>query len=120
MRPRFRKVTFAIDRQGRLERRVELPNGRSYTQRATLKTLKEVAAFVEQRGETGPKTQEMWDALRHLPATQASLSLQFLVERGCMVVDGRRNYAALAEAVRGGDRQGSDSNPPADPPLPAP
>ena len=93
MRNVRRHVVFQVER-GRLVRHVSRADGRSYTHHSTLATLKEVAWAVEAQGEAGVTTNELWNDLPHLPATQVSVALEFLKERGCVVTRGRRNYPA--------------------------
>lgn len=93
MRSRQRDFRFEVER-GMLVRTATLKDGRSYVHRCALETLREVAWWIEEHGADGVTTNELWDALPDLPATQISVALEFLKERGCMVTCGRRNYAA--------------------------
>jgi hypothetical protein len=69
--PRPKRVeTFAVHR-GRLVRHVERSDGRAYAQHCSLDALKEVAWFIEERGERGVTTNELWEALPDLPCTQS-------------------------------------------------
>lgn len=88
-----RRVRFELDR-GRLVRHVELADGRTYTHRCSLDALKEVAWHVEEHAQDGVTTNELWDALPNFPATQLSVALEFLKERGLVETRGRRNYPA--------------------------
>ncbi len=93
MRRAQRDVVFEV-RRGRLVRHVALTNGRGYAQHCTLEVLDQVAWVVEERGENGVTTNELWESLPDLPCTQISVALAFLKDRGCVAVEGRRSYAA--------------------------
>lgn len=93
MRNLKRHVRFEVER-GKLVRHVTRPDGRGYTQRATRAVLEEVCRILEARTQDGATTTELWDALPDLPATQISVALGFLKERGCVVTRCRRNYPA--------------------------
>jgi hypothetical protein len=71
-------------------------DGRSYSHRCTLDVLEQVAHLVESRRDTGVTTNELWEALPDLACTQVSVALEFLKDRGCVSVEGRRSYAASA------------------------
>jgi hypothetical protein len=45
-------------------RQVELADGRTYTHRCSLETLKEVAWHVEEHAKEGVTTGELWDAFQ--------------------------------------------------------
>lgn len=100
MRRASRQVRFEVER-GRLVRHVTRPDGRGYTQRATLAVLEEVCWFLEARPQDGATTTELWAALPELPATQISVALDFLKERGCVVTHCRRNYPASNFLIEG-------------------
>lgn len=93
MRGSQRLVTFGVER-GRLVRHVRRAESRGYTHRATLDALQEVALYVEARSDAGVTTNELWDAFPEIAATQLSVALEFLKERGCVETRGRRNYPA--------------------------
>ena len=93
MRGTKRRVTFEVER-GQLVRHVWRADDRSYTQRASLEALKEVALFIDAREETGVTTGQLWDAFPAIGATQLSVALDFLKERGCIETRGRRNFPA--------------------------
>ena len=95
MRPVQRHVVFEVER-GRLVQHVMRADGRSYTLRCTLASVQEVAWYVEAHAKDGVTTNELWDALPESPATQISVALDFLKDRGCVEVRGRRNYPASA------------------------
>ena len=93
MRSRQRDVRFEVER-GLLVRHVTLADGKGYVHRAELVVIKEVCWLIEQRGEDGVTTGELWDALPNLPTTQISVALDFLKDRGCVEARGRRSYPA--------------------------
>ena len=88
-----REVRFEV-RRGRLVRHVRRADGRAYTHRCTLDGLKEVAWYVQEHAEAGVTTNELWTALADIPATQATVALEFLKDRGLLTTELRRNYAA--------------------------
>jgi hypothetical protein len=88
-----RQVEFTIER-GALVRYVTRANGREYVQRATRRVLEEVCHAIEACGDDGTTTNGLWDTLVDLPCTQISVALDFLKERGCIVVRCRRNHPA--------------------------
>lgn len=91
MQAQQRDVRFQVER-GKLVRYVSRADGRGHVQRATLAALQEVAWFAEAAGENGFTTTDMWEALPDVPATQLSVALDFLKDRGCVETLGRRNY----------------------------
>jgi hypothetical protein len=93
MRRSQRDVVFEVCR-GRLARHVRFIDGRGYTQHCTSDVLGQVACLVEERGQDGITTNELWEALPDLPCTQVSIALAFLKDRGCAEARGRRSYAA--------------------------
>jgi hypothetical protein len=93
MRINQRAVAFRIER-GSLVRTVSGANGRGYVQRAALKVLQEVALYVEAHAKDGTTTDELWDAFPGTPRTQLAVALDFLRERGCVIVRCRRSYPA--------------------------
>lgn len=93
MRRSHRQVTFEV-RHGRLVRQVERPDRPTYTHHSTLAVLREVAWLVEERGERGVTSNELWQALPELPCTQISVALEFLKEIGAVEESGRRSYPA--------------------------
>jgi hypothetical protein len=95
MRRSQRDVVFEVSR-GRLVRHVRLKDGRGYSHRCTLDVLDQVAHLVEARREAGVTTTELWEALSDLACTQISVALEFLKDRGCVAVEGRRTCAASA------------------------
>jgi hypothetical protein len=93
VRPNQRHVEFTAQR-GVLVRRVTRAGGREYIQRATRDVLEVVCHAIEACGDDGATTNGLWVLLPQLPCTQISVALDFLKERGCIVVRCRRNYPA--------------------------
>ena len=93
MRRDKRLIAFEV-RRGRLERHVQLNDGRSYTHHCSLDVLQHVAHLVEASRGDGVTTNGLWEALPELPYTQVSVALAFLKEYGCVATEGRRSYAA--------------------------
>jgi hypothetical protein len=93
MRPSRRQIRWEVER-GKLIRHVVLRDGRTYTHRCDLAALKAVCWYVEVHTQDGVTTGDLWDGLPDLPATQLSVALEFLKERGCVETRGRRNYPA--------------------------
>jgi len=89
-----RDVTFDVVRNV-LEMRVTLPgaDGRSYTHRCERNTFREIIYAIEERAADGTTVEELV-AATGLPHTQVAVALAFLVERGCVIKDGRRNFPA--------------------------
>ncbi len=93
MRQTQREIAYDV-RRGRLMRNVRFPDGRSYTHHCTLEVLQEVAWVVEERGQAGVTTHELWEALPNSPCTQIALALAFLKDRGIVETERRRSYPA--------------------------
>lgn len=85
-----------------LERVVTFPHdgGRSYTHRCTRDVYREVAFAIEEAaGQFGPGapdgvTMEEIARAINAPYTQVNVALEFMKERGCVTVHGRRSYPA--------------------------
>jgi hypothetical protein len=88
-----RTIRWEIER-GQLVRHVERADGREYTHRCELPSLQEVCWYVEEHAKDGVTTGELWGAMPDRPATQLSVALEFLKERGIVETRGRRNYPA--------------------------
>ena len=95
MRSVPREIRFEVQRN-RLVRHMRRADGRAYTHRCTLEALKEVAWYVEAHAEAGVTTNELWQALPGVPATQATVALEFLKDRGLLATELKRNYPASA------------------------
>ncbi len=76
-----------------LVRTVTLPDGRSYIHRCSKAVYEAVAYAVEGHSREGVTGEAMSTEL-DLPFTQVYVALSFLVERGCVVVQFRRNFPA--------------------------
>jgi len=86
-------ISFEVCRD-QLVRQVLFADGRGYTQICKLAVFEQVAGLIEERGNQGVTTNELWEALPDLPCTQISVALAFLKERGCVEVNRRRAYPA--------------------------
>jgi hypothetical protein len=93
MRSVPREVRFKVQR-GRLVRHVRRADGRAYTHHCSLEALQEVAWFIEAHAKDGVTTNELWRALADVPATQATVALEFLKEQRLVNTELRRNYPA--------------------------
>jgi biotin operon repressor len=89
---RTRTVEYAVEDDGSLRRNVKLSDGTEYVHRCTREHYEQVAyAFTDQQGHTLQQLAERLD----LPFTQVNVAMEFLKERGCVVVKSkRRSYAA--------------------------
>lgn len=85
--------TFAVE-DGRLVRTVTLADGRSYFHRCSPEAYREVAWYIAEHAGDGVTTQMLWRNLEGVSCTQASLALDFLKERGCVLTRYRRNFPA--------------------------
>src|SRR5437763_1555419 len=84
--PPHREIRFAAQGQV-LSRPVCLPDGRQYTQHATLPVFKEVARYIEENPRTRLSVELLRRALPELPFTQTQVALAFLRERGVLTPD---------------------------------
>jgi len=89
---RQRDIAFHVAAD-HLVRTVTFPDGRAYTHRCTLETYKQALYAIEACGADGFTLQPLAKVI-HAPYTQVSVALDFLLERGCLVKPGRRNFAA--------------------------
>jgi len=98
-RPRDRILSFAI-LDGHLVRTVTYPSGKpGYSHRCTLQAYEAVAHAVEETPAQGAGTcLEAIAQGEKLPFTQANVALEFLKERGIVVVRHRHSYPATADA----------------------
>lgn len=78
---------------GRLVRTTILPDGRTYTHRCTRDVFENVAYAIAERAADGATLESIADAI-DAPYTQVNVALEFLKERGCVVIRGRRTYPA--------------------------
>ena len=91
---------FRIDADGSLVRSVVPTSGRPYEHRCTMWAFKRVCwAFADLQGGA---TIESVASEAQIPMTQAATALAFLRERGCVVFDRKRNYAASGDVYLDG------------------
>ena len=79
---------------GYLVRTVTRRAGGTYCHRCSLETYKAVAYFIEENARAGVTSGMLWQELRDVPCTQASVAVAFLKERGCLDVRHRRVFPA--------------------------
>lgn len=87
-----RDETFSIDRAGRLVRSVTPERGEPYEHRCPRWAFEAVCHRFDEHAEGD--TVESIAAAENMPVTQAATALAFLLERGIVTREGRRNYAA--------------------------
>ena len=87
-----RDETFRIDRNGMLVRSVVPRRGKPYEHRCPLDTLKAVSHRFDEHGE-GDTVETIAEAI-DAPITQVATALAFLLDRGIVTVEHRRNYPA--------------------------
>ena len=96
MRRRYRnderEMIFEVIR-GQLVRTIVLPDGGSYVHRCMRETFEEVAHAIEERADDGVTLGPLAEAI-DAPSTQVNVALEFLKERGCVIVRGRRSFPA--------------------------
>ena len=90
-----RDEAFHIDRNGMLVRSVVPRRGKPYEHRCPLDTLEAVSHRFDQHGE-GDTVETIAEAL-DVPMTQVATALAFLLERGIVIVESRRNYPATID-----------------------
>ena len=90
-----RSETFRIDRNGMLVRAVVPRRGRAYEHRCPLETLKAVSHRFDEHGE-GDTVETIAEAI-DAPITQVATALAFLLERGIVTVEHRRNFPATID-----------------------
>ena len=90
-----RDETFRIDRNGMLVRAVVPRRGRPYEHRCPLDTLEAVCHRFDEHGE-GDTVETIAEAI-DAPMTQVATALAFLLERGIVTVEHRRNYPATID-----------------------
>jgi hypothetical protein len=75
--------------------RTAFPTGRPpYQHRCSLDSYRAVIDFIDAHAAGGVTTNGLWEGLPDVPASQASVALAFLKERGCVEVRRRRCYPA--------------------------
>lgn len=87
-----RDEVFSVDRTGRLVRAVTPQRGEPYEHRCPRCAFEAVCHRFDEHTEGD--TVESIAAAENMPVTQAATALAFLLERGIVSKDGRRNYAA--------------------------
>ncbi len=86
------RSTWSIDLAGALARLVVPRSGRAYEHRTPLANLERIAHAIDE-APRGRSCEEV-AALEDIPLTQVAVAFGFLKERGCVIVEGRRTYAA--------------------------
>jgi hypothetical protein len=86
---------FRIDRNGMLVRAVVPRRGRAYEHRCPFDTLKAVSHRFDEHGE-GDTVETIAEAI-DTPITQVATALAFLLERGIVAVESRRNFPATID-----------------------
>jgi len=92
---RERIETFSVARDGMLVRSVVPRRGRAYEHRCSLESLKAVCHRFDEHGQGD--TVETIAAAIDVPITQVATTLAFLLERGIVLVENRRNYPATID-----------------------
>lgn len=87
-----RDERFSVDRRGRLVRAVTPERGEPYKHRCPRWAFEAVCHRFDEH--TGGDTVETIAAAENMPITQAATALAFLIERGIVTREGRRNYEA--------------------------
>jgi DNA-binding transcriptional ArsR family regulator len=95
MRTRERTESFSVDRAGMLVRAVTPRRGKAYEHRCEFDTLKDVAHRFDEYGQ-GDTVETIAEAI-DVPITQVATALAFLLERGIVTVEHRRNYPATID-----------------------
>lgn len=90
-----RTETFSIDCSGAMVRSVIPRRGKAYEHRCTLDTLKAVCHRFNEHGE-GDTVETIAKAI-NVPITQVATALAFMLERGIVTVEHRRNYPATID-----------------------
>lgn len=87
-----RAESFRVDTDGSLVRSVVPRVGSPYEHRCTMWSFKRVCWRFDEHGEGD--TVETLAAAAQIPVTQAATALAFLLERGIVATERRRNFAA--------------------------
>jgi hypothetical protein len=87
-----RDERFSVDRRGRLVRAVTPERGEPYEHRCPRWAFEAVCHRFDEHASGD--TVESIAAAENMPITQAATALAFLLERGIVTREGRRNYAA--------------------------
>jgi len=89
--PIDKRQTFTFE-LGHLVRTVRRRDGGEYRHRCSLDSFREVAFFIEHHADEGSTSGDIWQGLRHVACTQASVAVAFLKERGCIEARHRRLF----------------------------
>jgi len=87
-----RAESFRVDRDGCLVRSVVPKRGEPYEHRCTRWAFKRICWRFDEHGE-GDTVETLAEAAQ-IPVTQAATALAFLLERGIVTTEHRRNYPA--------------------------
>jgi len=87
-----RAESFRVDREGHLVRSVVPKRGKPYEHRCTRWAFERVCRRFDEHGE-GDTVESLAEAAQ-IPVTQAATALAFLLERGIVTTERRRNYPA--------------------------
>jgi len=90
-----RTETSSVDRTGALVRSVIPRRGKPYEHRCTLELFEAVCHRFDEHGE-GDTVETIAKAI-DAPITQVATALAFLLERGIVTVENRRNYPATID-----------------------
>ncbi|MCC5786903.1 MAG: hypothetical protein JJU33_09400 [Phycisphaerales bacterium] len=95
-----RTETFRVDADGNLVRSVVPGVGSPYEHRCTMWAFKRVCWRFDEHGEGD--TVETLAAVAQIPVTQAATALAFLLERGIVTTERRRNFPATIDVLLDG------------------
>jgi hypothetical protein len=95
-----RSDSFHVDRDGSLVRSVVPKVGSPYEHRCTMWVFKRVCWRFDEHGEGD--TVETLAAAAQIPVTQAATALAFLLERGIVTTERRRNFPATIDVYLDG------------------
>lgn len=95
-----RSESFRVDADGNLVRSVVPRVGSPYEHRCTAWAFKRVCQRFDEHGEGD--TVETIVAAEQLPVTQVATALAFLLERGIVTTERRRNFPATPEVYLDG------------------
>jgi len=100
MQPRPEYIErFSVDRAGNLIRSVVPKRGKPYEHRCRKESFEEVAYTADEMAAEGAPI-KLHDLVRRtdLPSTQVNVALAFMLERGCLITEGRVHYPATGNA----------------------
>jgi len=87
-----RHETFHVDRAGMLVRLVTPAKGKPYEHRCSLEHLERIAHALDE-SDAGHTVESLRDD-EDIPMSQTATAIAFLLERGVVITEGRRNHAA--------------------------